>query len=70
MKIFKFKNHYNHKFKFGDPRTQQLKLKKPIRFGAAVRTVDGDQGILGNNNKFILKKVIIIKFFLKSIVKA
>lgn len=49
--LFIFSLHYPNHFlkilKFGDPRVQQLKMKRPIRFGAAVRTVDGDQGIMG-----------------------
>lgn len=39
---------YQDVFAFGDPACgNQLKLKKPIIFGAGVDISDGDQGILG-----------------------
>ncbi|KAI6192273.1 Peptidase A1 domain-containing protein [Aphelenchoides bicaudatus] len=39
---------FEDSFAFGDPRTQeQLKMKKTVRFGGALRTKEGDQGILG-----------------------
>jgi hypothetical protein len=34
---------YEDIFAFGDPRVEQLKLKFPVKFGAAIQTTDGDQ---------------------------
>lgn len=37
---------YQDTFAFGEG-SNTLKLKKPIEFGGGLRTVDGDQGIMG-----------------------
>ncbi|KAI6204895.1 Aspartic protease [Aphelenchoides besseyi] len=39
--------YYLDTFAFGDPRGKQLKLKRPVTFGAATRMTFSDEGILG-----------------------
>ncbi|KAI6173025.1 Aspartic protease [Aphelenchoides besseyi] len=39
--------YYLDTFAFGDPRGKQLKLKRPVTFGAATRMSFSDEGILG-----------------------